>query len=86
MLPSARDNDDHGVNAELIEEYKHLLSGKAEGTIDAYLRTIRQMMIWVAKRPGNDGYFQPQQLTKTAVEMYLAYLEREGIASIIVRG
>ena len=58
MLPSARDNDDHGVNAELIEEYKHLLSGKAEGTIDAYLRTIRHIMIWVAKRSGNDGHFQ----------------------------
>jgi site-specific recombinase XerD len=35
-------------------------------------------MVWVAKHPGNDGHFQPQQLTKTAVEMYLAYLEHEG--------
>ena len=30
------------------------------------------IMAWVAKRPGNDGHFLPQQLTKTAVEMYLA--------------
>ncbi len=62
----------------LLEEYEHFLSGKAEGTIDAYLRTVRHVMDWVSDRPGNSGHFQPHQLTKTAVEMYLASLEQEG--------
>jgi site-specific recombinase XerD len=78
MMRSDRANEDQGANYELLAEYEHFLAGKAEGTIDAYLRTVRHIMAWVARRPGNDGYFQPQQLTKTAVEMYLTYLEREG--------
>ncbi len=78
MMPLYRADEDQGAEDELLAEYEHFLAGKAEGTIDAYLRTVRHIMAWVAKRPGNDGYFQPQQLTKTAVEMYLAYLEREG--------
>lgn len=56
------------------------LANKAEGTVEAYLRTARQVMIWAASRPGNGGVFQPQHLTKTAVEMYLASLEREGFS------
>jgi site-specific recombinase XerD len=71
-------NEDQKSDALLLEEYEHFLSGKAEGTVDAYLRTARQIMAWVAVRPGNSGYFQPYQLTKTAVEMYLAFLEQEG--------
>ncbi len=78
ILSSDRANEDQGADFELLAEYEHFLAGKAEGTIDAYLRTVRHIMAWIAKRPDNDGYFQPQQLTKTAVEMYLAYLEREG--------
>jgi site-specific recombinase XerD len=37
-------------------------------------------MAWVASRPGNGGSFQPQQLTKTAVELYLVSLEQEGFS------
>lgn len=73
----------HDANDEvqvLLGEYAKFLSGKAEGTMDAYLRTVRRLMIWVAQRPGNGGRFQPQQLTKTAVEMYLASLEQEGLS------
>ena len=58
----------------LVGEYEQFLSGKAEGTTDAYLRTARQLMGWVAQRPGNHGQFQPPQLTKTAVELYLTHL------------
>ncbi|WP_201378022.1 phage integrase N-terminal SAM-like domain-containing protein [Ktedonobacter sp. SOSP1-85] len=53
---------------------------KAEGTIEAYLCTVRQVMIWIAARPDNGGPFQPHHLTKTAVEMYLAVLERESLS------
>jgi site-specific recombinase XerD len=38
------------------------------------------MMEWVAARPGNSGHFQAQQLTKTAVEMYLDSLEQKGFS------
>jgi len=75
---NSEQNGFQGADYKLLEEYEHFLAGKAEGTIDAYLRTVRHIMAWVARRPGNDGHFQPQQLTKTAVEMYLAYLEHEG--------
>jgi site-specific recombinase XerD len=78
MMSSDRSYENQGADYELLAEYEHFLSNKAEGTIDAYLRTIRHVMAWIARRPGNDGNFQPQQLTKTAVEVYLAYLEREG--------
>lgn len=71
-------SEDQESDHLLLEEYEHFLSGKAEGTIEAYLRTVRQIMEWVAARPSNSGHFQPQQLTKTATEIYLAHLEREG--------
>ncbi len=64
----------------LLDEYEQFLSGKAEGTRDAYLRTVRQLIGWVAPRPGNGGHFQPRQLTKTAVELYLTHLEQEGFS------
>src|SRR6266516_2859867 len=64
----------------LVGEYELFLSGKARGTIDAYLRTVRHLIRWVAQRPGNEGQFQPSQLTKTAVELYLTHLEQEGLS------
>ena len=62
----------------LLDEYEQFLSGKAQGTTDAYLRTVRQVMGWVAQLPGNAGRFQPQQLTQGTVERYLTHLEQEG--------
>src|SRR5690242_16781332 len=79
-LPFSAPNEGQGINDELLREYAFFLVGKAEGTIETYLRTVRQIMIWVAARPGNGEVFQPQQLTKTAVEIYLASLEREGFS------
>jgi site-specific recombinase XerD len=63
---------------ELLQDFEHFLSGKAEGTIDAYRRTVRHLMAWIGDRPGHGPHFLPQQLTKTAIEMYLAQMEREG--------
>jgi hypothetical protein len=34
-------------------------------------------MGWLAQLPGNEGQFQPLQLTQTAVEQYLTHLEQE---------
>ncbi len=64
----------------LLDEYEQFLSGKAQGTTEAYLRTVRQVMGWVAQLPGNAGRFQPQQLTQRTVERYLTHLEQEGLS------
>ena len=64
----------------LLGEYEQFLAGKAAGTINAYLRTVRHLMEWLAQLPGNDGRFQPPQLTQTTVELYLAHLEQEGFS------
>ena len=64
----------------LLGEYEQFLSGKAQGTMDAYLRTVRHLIGWVAQRIGNEGQFQPAQLTQMTVELYLAHLEQEGLS------
>src|SRR5437763_1096856 len=78
-MTSSEDDAIDEVRA-FVDEYEQFLSGKAQGTIDAYLRTARQLMRWIAQLPGNQGRFQPPQLTQTAVELYLAYLEQEGFS------
>lgn len=80
MLPFSSSNDSQGIDEQLLREYAFFLANKAEGTIEAYLRTVRQIMTWFAGRSGNGGLFQPQHFTKTAVEVYLASLEREGFS------
>ena len=64
----------------LLDEYEQFLSDKAGGTADAYLRTARHLMGWVAQSPGNNGHFQPPQLTRPAVVLYLVHLEQEGLS------
>ena len=64
----------------LLGEYEQFLSGKARGTIDAYLRTARHLMGWIAQHPGNEEPFQPQHLTQSVVELYLTHLEQEGFS------
>jgi len=62
----------------LLEEYVATLAGKADGTIDAYARILRQLTQWIARRPGNGGRFWPDVFTRTALEAYLAQLEETG--------
>src|SRR5256714_3494935 len=75
--PEKNANDETGT---LLGEYEQFLTGKAGGTIEAYLRTARHLMGWLAQRPGNAGQFQSLQLTRPAVELYLTYLEQEGLS------
>ncbi|MFT3657294.1 MULTISPECIES: tyrosine-type recombinase/integrase [Bacillus] len=65
---------------DLIEEYAESLSGKSDKTVDAYIRAVRQLTEWIASRPGSAGIFRPEQFTKTAVEIYLDELEKEGFS------
>lgn len=74
------DDDAIGEVRALMEEYTQFLFGKALGTKDAYLRTVRHLIGWLAQLPGNAGKFQPRQLTQSAVEQYLTHLEREGLS------
>ena len=41
---------------------------------------MRHLIGWVAQLPGNEGRFQPQQLTQTTVELYVAHLGQEGFS------
>src|SRR5205085_12559963 len=78
-MPSPEKNAIEEVRS-LVGGYEQFLSGKAEGTMDAYLRTVRHLIGWVAQRPGNEGQFQPAQLTQMTVELYLSHLEQEGLS------
>lgn len=50
-MPTHRLNEDQGSDQLLLQEYERFLTGKAEGTIEAYLRTVRQMMDWIDLDP-----------------------------------
>ncbi|MED1017892.1 tyrosine-type recombinase/integrase [Bacillus atrophaeus] len=62
----------------LVEEYAESLSGKSKNTVDAYVRAVRQLTEWIAERPGSAGVFRPEQFTKTAMEIYLNELQKDG--------
>lgn len=63
----------------LLVEYEEFLRGKMHSTFDAYIRVLRQLLLWIVEWPGCGGDFYPEQLTKTAMEIiYLAYLEQSG--------
>src|SRR5215472_8100596 len=79
IMASPEYDANDGVHT-LLSEYEQYLSGKADGTTALYIRSIQHVIAWLAQCPGNGGHFQPQQLTKTAVEMYLAYLEQQGLS------
>lgn len=72
--------DTIGETGALLGEYEQFLSGKAEGTREAYLRTVRHLLGWLFQRTGHAQYFLPSHLTPTAVELYLTHLEQEGLS------
>jgi hypothetical protein len=43
MMRDQQSDEDQGAAEFLLKEYEHFISGKAEGTIDAYVRTTRQV-------------------------------------------
>ena len=70
-----------GVEAgstDLVGEYLGTLGGRSTATVDAYGRVLRQLAAWVAERPGGSDGFQPELLTRTAVEGFLSELETRG--------
>jgi site-specific recombinase XerC len=65
---------------ELLVAYLATLETKAAGTRDVYARILRQVLAWVAARPGVADGFQPDLLTATALDTYLHELEANGIS------
>jgi site-specific recombinase XerD len=62
-----------------IDEYHQTrLAQKDSATVDAYMRILRQFTGWVAECPGHGNHFEPEQLTTTAVELYLSALKGQG--------
>jgi site-specific recombinase XerD len=61
-----------------VQAYRESLSGKAATTVDTYQRILTQLLMWLAARPTQPGAFLPTQLTRTAIEIYLAELEAAG--------
>src|SRR5690242_13474218 len=62
----------------LLDEYAQEIAGKAPGTADVYQRILRDLTAWLAERPGNRTGFDPEQLTQTALAMYLEQLKVDG--------
>ncbi len=74
MLPFSSADEGQGINEALLREYPFFLAGKAEGTIEAYLRTVRQIMIWVAARPGILGTRMVESASSCARQICLQHL------------
>ncbi len=51
----------------------------SEGTVDAYQRAIRQFGDWLTQRPGSGGTFRPEEITRTALEIYYEGTRRAGV-------
>jgi len=53
------------------------LHTKNPGTIDVYQRVLRDFLLWFTHWLGYP-HFHPAQLTRTAIETYLLFLEEKG--------
>ena len=76
VLPLPRSNQAPG---ELLEAFAGHLAGKDPATARAYLATVRDLIAWLATKPGGSP-FRPELLTETAVRGYLDHLATEGRA------
>ena len=65
-------------STDMVGEYLATLGGRSAATVEAYGRVLRQIAAWMAERPGGSDGFQPELLTRTAVEGFLSELESRG--------
>jgi site-specific recombinase XerD len=66
--------------AEIVTEFLASLQTQTASTRDVYGRTLYQMTGWIAQRPGSNGGFSAETLTRSALIGYLGYLEQEGLS------
>jgi DNA-binding transcriptional LysR family regulator len=64
----------------LAAAYLDSLAGKPPGTLDAYGRALRHFLAWLQERPGSPRTFDPATFTRTAVQVYFADLEEQGLS------
>jgi site-specific recombinase XerD len=62
----------------LIDAYLQTIATKAAPTRDAYRRILRDLSTWLAAKPAGAAGFAPDQLTQTAVTIYLEQLQAAG--------
>lgn len=59
----------------LIAEYQNdILASKDAATIVTYIRILTKFAAWLTDRPGSNGQFHPQVITRTSIEFFLATL------------
>ena len=63
----------------VVDAFAQALGGKDSKTIAAYLGTIRDLIVWLATRPGGTP-FHMDLLTETAIDGYMRHLESQNRA------
>lgn len=70
-----------GESPKVIGDYRQAeLGGLAPRTVDAYMRILRQVSMWLAARRGDEGRFYPEDLTEDAVATYLGMLSERDLS------
>lgn len=62
----------------LVSEFLGAMPPRSEATHVVYGRVLRQLVEWIAARPGSEGDFRPHLLTATALSVYLEELGANG--------
>jgi site-specific recombinase XerD len=62
----------------LVAEFLDAMPPRAEATHIVYARVLRQLLHWIAARPGSDGGFRAEHLTVTALSVYLEEMGANG--------
>jgi site-specific recombinase XerD len=64
----------------LATAYLESLAGKTPATLEAYRRSLRHFLTWLQAKPGCTTIFDPATFTRTAVQIYFAELEEQGLS------
>jgi site-specific recombinase XerD len=64
----------------LAAAYLDSLAGKSPATLEAYRRSLRHFLTWLRAKPGCEAAFDPATFTRTAVQIYFAELEEQGLS------
>jgi site-specific recombinase XerD len=66
---------------QILAEYEVFLTGLSHRTIDAYMRIIKQLVLWIAEQNHYKDEFYPTELTGTALRDYITHLNLNGYSS-----
>jgi site-specific recombinase XerD len=77
-MPNDRPELCREVIPPLVSEFLEALPPRAVATHVVYGRVLRQLVDWIAARPGSEGDFRPNLLTTTALSVYLEELGAKG--------